>query len=173
MRLAGAVPATAGLALAAALTLAAPAAAEQAPAATPAPRVGLAPGEPAPALEVRSLADTVGPLEYAREAPTVLLFFLASCPTCKQMIPLWNAAFEKRPADVKVLGILLDREPPGFFQTVPVAFPVVRAADPREAARRFKIARVPVTVRVGADGKVAAVEVGEAPEARLGELFAR
>lgn len=144
--------------------------AEQAAPASPAPRDGLAPGAPAPGFDVASLVGTVAPLEYAKDGPTVLLFFLASCPHCKHMIPHWNAAYEKRPAGLKVVGVMLDREPPGFFQIVPVAFPVVHAADPREVGRLFRVTKVPMTVRV-ARGVVEDIGVGPLADARVAELF--
>lgn len=148
-----------------------PPSAAQAPTPAPAPTVGLAPGEPAPSFDVESLVGTVAPIDYAKDGPTLLLFFLASCPHCKHMIPLWNAAYEKRPAGLKVIGVMLDREPPGFFQIVPVAFPVVHAADPREAGRLFRVTRVPMTVRVGARRAVEDIGIGPIDEARLAELF--
>ena len=47
----------------------------------------------------------------------------------------------------------MDREPPGFFAANPVSFPVVRAPS-REFGSIFKVARVPITLRVAAGGKV-------------------
>jgi hypothetical protein len=131
----------------------------------------LAPGDPAPSFDVESLVGTVAPIAYAKDGSTVLLMFLASCPHCKHMIPRWNAAYEKRPAGLTVIGVMLDREPPGFFQLVPIAFPVVHAADPREVGRLFKVTKVPMTVRVGARGTVEDVGVGPLEDARLAELF--
>lgn len=169
---------TRGFLRAAALTttLAAPAllvprAGAQAPAPTPTPRVGPAPGAAAPTFAVESLVGTVAPIEYASNAPTVLLFFLASCPHCKHMLPHWNEAYEKRPAGVKVLGVMLDREPRAYFRLNPVAFPVVHAADPREVGRLFNVTKVPLVVRVGASRTVEDVEAGPAEPARLAQLF--
>lgn len=143
------------------------------PAASPAPaaQAGLAPGTPAPGFDVESLVGTVAPLEYAKDGPTVLLFFLAGCPHCKHMIPHWNTAYEKRPAGLRAIGVMLDREPPGFFQLVPVAFPVVHAADPREVGRAFRVTKVPMTVRVSPRGVVEDIGVGPLDDARLSELF--
>jgi hypothetical protein len=102
--------------------------------------------------------------------PTILLFFLSSCPHCHKQIPDWNRAFERRPPGVNVLGVMLDHEPPGFFIALPVSFPVVRAPS-REFSRTLKIVRVPLTVRVGPGGKVEDVDAGPTDPIRLGELF--
>jgi len=104
--------------------------------------------------------------------PTILLFFLSSCPHCQKQIPDWNRAFERRPPGVNVLGVMLDHEPPGFFVALPVSFPVVYAPS-REFSRTLKITRVPLTVRVGPGGKVEDVGSGPTDPIRLGELFRR
>ncbi len=145
----------------------------QNPTPTPTPRMGLTPGTPAPDFRVQSLVGTLAPLQYADGAPTVLLFFLSSCPHCKHLIPLWNRAYEKRGSGVKVVGVMLDREPPGFFQLVPISFPVVHGADPREIGRLFRIAMVPMTVRVGPNRVIESVDVGDVGEAKLAEIFGK
>jgi hypothetical protein len=111
-------------------------------------------------------------VSYPKGSSTILLFFLSSCPTCHKMIPEWNRAYERRPPGVTVLGVLMDREPPGFFQLTPVSFPVVRAPD-RDFRSTFKLARVPLTLRVGPGGKVQGVGSGLLDPIRLGELFRR
>src|SRR6185503_11366261 len=107
---------------------------------------------------------------FPKGKSTVLLFFLSSCPTCHRMLPAWNRAFERRPPGLNVVGVLLDQEPPGFFQTTPVAFPVVR--NPGKAALEpYKIAKVPTTLRVGPGGKVEDIEISIVDAMRLGEIF--
>jgi hypothetical protein len=66
----------------------------------------------------------------------------------------------------------MDREPPGFFAVTPVTFPVVRSPS-REFGRIFKVARVPITLRVAPGGKVEDVGLGILDPIRLGELFRR
>ena len=107
---------------------------------------------------------------------TVVLFFLSSCPTCHRMLPLWNTAYERRPKGLEVVGVMLDQEVPGFFAATPIAFPVLRAPGRTPAERRvfsetFKIQKVPVTLRIGAGGKVEDVGSGLLDPIRLGELF--
>ena len=74
-------------------------------------------------------------------------------------------------ADTKrPIGVLMDREPPGFFAVTPVSFPVVRAPS-REFGRIYKVERVPLTVRIAPGGKVQGIAHGPLDAITLGELF--
>jgi len=128
----------------------------------------LAPGDVIPPFDAEGVDGVMHHVSFGKP-PTILLFFLSSCPHCQKQIPDWNRAFERRPPGVSVLGVMLDHEPPGFFLALPVSFPVVRV--PREFSSRLKIARVPLTVRVGPGGKVEDVGSGPTDPIRLGELF--
>jgi hypothetical protein len=127
-------------------------------------------GETVPEFVAEGVDGARHEIRFAPGSATVLLFFLSSCPTCHKMIPEWNRAFGRRPETLRVVGVLLDREPPGFFQLVPVAFPVVRAPS-RAFLDQIKVRRVPMTVRVGPGGKVEEAEVGIVDPIRLGEIF--
>src|SRR6185503_2022647 len=83
-------------------------------------------GDVVPAFKATGIDGKAWDFSFPKGKSTVLLFFLSSCPTCHRMLPAWNRAFERRPPGLNVVGVLLDQEPPGFFQTTPVAFPVVR-----------------------------------------------
>jgi AhpC/TSA family protein len=144
----------------------------------------LASAVPLGAADGASLArgDTVGPfdaldlngvvkhVDYPKGSATVLLFFLSGCPTCHKMIPDWNRAYDRRSPKLNVVGVLLDREPPGFFEATRIAFPVLRTPG-RGFLSAWKIQRTPTTVRVGPGGKVEDVEVGIVDPIRLGEIF--
>src|SRR5688572_32980786 len=97
-------------------------------------------------------------VDYVKPGATVLLFFLSSCPTCHKMLPEWNRAFARRAPHLRVIGVLMDREPPGFFDAYPVAFPVVRAPN-RAFLTQFKVARAPTMIRIASGGKVEDVAV--------------
>jgi hypothetical protein len=127
-------------------------------------------GDVVPAFDAEAIAGGNVRLDYAKT--TVLLFFLSSCQHCHRQIPEWNRMYGMRSGDVKVVGVILDREPAGFFQLTPVAFPVVRAPG-GDFKKTFKIARVPTTLRVEPGGKVTDIQVGNADPIRLGELFRR
>jgi hypothetical protein len=70
------------------------------------------------------------------------------------------------------VAVMMDREPPGFFAVNPVTFPVVRSPS-REFGRIFKVARVPITLRVAPGGKVEDVAMGVLDPIKLGEMFRR
>jgi hypothetical protein len=109
-------------------------------------------------------------VDYGKDGVTVLLFFLSSCPTCHKMIPEWNALYPRRPKNVRIIGVLMDQEPPGFFQSMPMAFPVVRAPS-RDWLRSYKVHQAPTMLRVGPGGKVQDVTVGWVDRMRVGEML--
>lgn len=143
-------------------------------AATPAPAAesaaALAPGDrvlPFDALGIDGQQQHIG---FEKGPDTILLFFLSGCPACHKMLPLWNQAFERKPDSVKVVGVLLDREPPGFFMATPLSFPVVRAPG-GEFNKAWKLNRVPSMLRVAAGGRVTDAAVGPVDAIRVGEIF--
>jgi thiol-disulfide isomerase/thioredoxin len=142
--------------------------ADEVPSPAPSP-AQLAAGDVVPPFDAEGIDGVVHHVAYGKQ-PTILLFFLSGCPHCHKQIPEWNRAYERRPPNVNVIGVMLDHEPPGFFAALPIAFPVVRAPN-RELGRTFKVARVPMTVRVGPGGKVEDVGSGPTDPIRLGELF--
>jgi hypothetical protein len=146
-------------------------------AAAPLRSVAAAPAEIAPAVGdvvppfgADALDGTRREVTYPKGSTTVLVFFLSSCPTCHRMLPEWNRAWERRPKGLNVVGVMLDREPPGFFTVNPVAFPVLRSPG-RAFLDTYKVHRVPVTLRVGPGGKVQDVGLGALDPIRIGELF--
>jgi thiol-disulfide isomerase/thioredoxin len=139
------------------------------PSPTPLPPL-LAPGEAVPAFEAEAIAGGSQRVAWDKAAATVVIFFSSGCPHCQRMLPLWNEAFPRRGKGVQVVGVLTDHEPPGFFELRPVVFPVVRLPN-RDLANAFKVSRVPLTVRVGPDGKVVDTAPGEVDLIRLGQLF--
>ncbi len=153
--------------LAAGLTLAAVEAGAQAaaPALTPSK------GDVVPAFETLGIDGKPAKLEFAKGSKTVLLFFLSGCPTCHKMIPEWNRAYERRDKNLKVVGVIMDQEPPGFWGTMPISFPVVRSPG-RTFLTSLNVNRAPLTLRVGSGGQVDDLALGIVDPIRLGELFA-
>jgi Redoxin len=158
-----------GLAVTMISSLAAPARPADTPENAP-PPVLVKPGETVPPFEATGIDGTVHEVKY--KTTTVLMFFLSSCPVCHKMIPEWNDAFDRKPAGVDVVAVMMDKEPPGFFAVTPVRFPVVRSPS-REFGRIFKVARVPITMRVAPGGKVEDVALGILDPIRVGEFFRR
>jgi len=140
------------------------------PAASP-PPVSLARGDVVQPFDAEALDGTVKHVDFPKGTTTLLLFFLSSCPTCHHMIPEWNRAYQRRPPNLKVMGVMMDHEPPGFFLAKPIAFPVFRALGGNNLREAFKIERVPLAVRVGPGGKVQDVAMGQVDPIRVGELF--
>ena len=127
-------------------------------------------GDVVPAFETLAADGKPSKLDFPKGSKTVLLFFLSSCPVCHKMIPEWNSAYERRPKNLTVVGVIMDQEPPGFFSTLSIAFPVVRSPG-REFLRSLNVNRAPVTLRVGDGGRIEDVALGIVDPIRLGELF--
>jgi hypothetical protein len=136
----------------------------------PTPAPSPLPGEIIPEFDAVALAGRVEHLDFPKGTATVLLFFLSSCPHCHQMIPRWNQAFDLKPKGLRVYGIILDQEPPGFFTAMPVTFPVLRTPG-REFTTSIKVFRTPTAIRVGPGGKIEDVQVGVVDGIKVGEIF--
>ena len=137
---------------------------------TPTPVPSPLPGEIVPEFDAVALAGKVEHVDFPKGSVTVLLFFLSSCPHCHQMIPRWNQAFDLKPKGLRVYGIILDQEPPGFFTAMPVSFPVLRAPG-RDFTTSIKVLRTPTALRVGPGGKIEDVQVGVVDSIKAGEMF--
>lgn len=138
--------------------------------AAPAPPAAPSKGDLVPSFETLGIDGQAHKVSFPKGSKTVLLFFLSSCPHCHKMIPEWNRAFERRPKGLTVLGVIMDQEPPGFWSTMPVEFPVVRAPG-REFLRQLNVNRAPLAVRVTEGGRIEDLAPGEIDLIRLGEIF--
>jgi len=137
---------------------------------SPSPAPALATGDKVPAFDAEGIDGVAKHVAFPAKSSTVLLFFLSSCPVCHRMIPLWNDAYSRRPRQLQVVGVLLDRESPEFFTMTPIQFPVVRSPG-RSVLDAYKINHVPVTLRVGPGGRVEDLGQGTLDGIRLGEIF--
>ena len=146
----------------------APSAHGQAP--TPVPVPAPSPGDVIQAFDAQRIDGTTQHLSFPKGSKTVLLFFLSGCPVCHKMIPEWNRAYDRRPAGLNVIGVIMDQEPLGWFDAMPVSFPVVRSPG-REFLKILKVNRAPTTLRVIGGGAVEDVALGALDPIRLGELF--
>ena len=127
-------------------------------------------GDIVPSFESLGIDGQAHKVSFPKGSKTVLLFFLSGCPHCHKMIPEWNRAFERRPKGLTVLGVIMDQEPPGFWSTMPVEFPVVRAPG-REFLRQLNVNRAPLALRVAEGGRIEDLAPGETDLIRLGEIF--
>jgi thiol-disulfide isomerase/thioredoxin len=128
-------------------------------------------GDVVPAFETLGVDGKPVKVDFPKGSKTVLLFFLSGCPTCHKMIPEWNRAFERKAKDLKVVGVIMDQEPPGFWGTMPIAFPVIRSPG-RAFLSGLNVNRAPLTLRVAAGGRIDDLALGLVDPIRLGELFA-
>ncbi len=160
---------TTALAAAASAQSAAPATTAPQSPATTAP-LSPAKGDVVRAFETTTIDGQPQAVAFPRGSKTVLLFFLSGCPACHKMIPEWNRAYERRPKQLQVIGVLMDQEPPGFWSSVSVRFPVLRSPG-REFLRSLNVNRAPLTLRVVEGGKVEDLALGPIDPIRLGELF--
>jgi thiol-disulfide isomerase/thioredoxin len=137
----------------------------------PQPPTAPSKGDVVPAFETLGVDGKPYKVAFPKGSKTVLLFFLSSCPHCHKMIPEWNRDYERRPKGLTVYGVILDQEPPGFWSTMPVSFPVLRSPG-REFMRELNVNRVPLALRVSEGGRIDDVAQGETDLIRLGEIFA-
>jgi thiol-disulfide isomerase/thioredoxin len=127
-------------------------------------------GDVVPSFETLGIDGQAHKVSFAKGSKTVLLFFLSGCPHCHKMIPEWNRAYERRSKGLIVLGVIMDQEPPGFWATMPVSFPVLRT--PGQAfLRQLNVNRAPLALRVAEGGRIEDLEQGETDLIRLGEIF--
>ena len=127
-------------------------------------------GDVVPAFETIGIDGKPHKFEFPKGSRTVFLFFLSGCPSCHKMIPEWNRAYERRPEGLTVLGVIMDQEPPGFWSTRSIEFPVVRSPG-RQFLRGLNVNRAPLTLRVVGGGTVEDLALGLTDPIRLGELF--
>jgi peroxiredoxin len=127
-------------------------------------------GDVVPAFETIGIDGKPHKFEFPNGSRTVFLFFLSGCPSCHRMIPEWNRAYERRPKGLDVVGVIMDQEPPGFWEARSIAFPVVRAPG-RQFLRSLNVNRAPLMLRVTEGGTIEDLALGVVDPIRLGELF--
>ena len=97
-------------------------------------------GDVIPTFEAQGVDGKTQQVSFPKGTSTVLVFFLSGCPTCHKMIPEWNRAFERKPGPLRMIGVLMDQEPPGFFSAMPISFPLVRSPG-RSFLQSLKVPR--------------------------------
>jgi hypothetical protein len=138
---------------------------------TPAsPPASLAPGDVVIPFDAVGVDGVSRHVDFPKGSRTVVLFFLSSCPVCHKMLPVWTDYYQRKPKTLNVVGVMLDSPPPGFFNAMPIGFPVVRTPGP-ELNRAYKVQHVPMTIRVGPGGKVEDVGEGVLDPIKLGQIF--
>ncbi len=113
-------------------------------------------GHPAPNVRLLDLKGTARLVSDLRGRPVLLNFWATWCGPCRTEVPRLIASATATDAAFTVVGINLG-EPPadvrGFANDYGITYPVL--LDPSgEAARRYDVTSAPVSVLVGADGRV-------------------
>jgi peroxiredoxin len=143
----------------------------QAPNPAPTPPQAPVKGDVLAPFDAEGVDGSMYHIDYPKGQTTLLLFFLSGCPVCHKMIPEWGRMYEQRRGDSpKIYGVLMDREPPGFFTATQIPFQVLRAPS-REFMRSYKVQRAPTAIRIGPGGKVEDSAIGIVDGIKLGELF--
>jgi len=155
------------VAVASVSTAATPAATQAAPSSPP---PSLAPGDTVIPFDAVGVDGVSRRVDFPKGSHTVVMFFLSSCPVCHKMLPVWTEYYQRKPKTLNVVGVMLDSPPPGFFNAMPIGFPVVRSPG-AELHRAYKVQHVPLTVRVGPGGKVEDVGEGVLDPIKLGQIF--
>ena len=123
----------------------------------------LAPGAPAPSLEV-ALLD--GSAWDPGRGPVLVNFWATWCLACKVAIPELRNLSETGAVDV--VGLALDSDPSkveGFAAEHAIAYPL--ALDDGEIFDRFDGLAIPHSVLLGADGRVLAIYRGTVREEKV------
>jgi hypothetical protein len=128
-------------------------------------------GDAVPAFTTVNVAGQPFRVAFPENRRTVLLVFLASCSTCQAQLPLWKEAFARRPEGTDVVGVLVDQEPPGYWDGHAVPFDVVRAPGREFMREQYRLRHAPSTLRIGPNGRVEDLAVGAAPGRRIQEIF--
>lgn len=136
-------------------------------------RIVLEEGEPAPSLELPSLAGGTVSLEELRGKVVLLNIWATWCPPCVKEMPSMQRVYEEhRDRGLEILAVAVDdepgvRQPDGrieglvsdFVDRFGLTFPVV--VDPTgETERRFDTDYLPTTFLIDRQGRIRVREVG-------------
>jgi peroxiredoxin len=141
-------------------------------------RDGARVGNPAPEFQLTKMDGSQVALSELHGKPTVLIFWTAWCPVCKEEAPHFNslaAAYE--PRGVNVLGINIQdsvARTEGGIRDFGIRYTVARDAD-AAVSRRYHVTGTPTIVFLDASGVVAYVgnELPADYTARLDALLAK
>ena len=120
-------------------------------------QVGTAVGNTAPAFNLTKMDGSDVALADLRGKPSVLIFWTAWCPVCKEEAPHFNALAEQyEPRGVQVLGINIQDSIPrtqGGIKDFGIRYAVARDPD-ASVARRYRVAGTPTIIFLDRQGVV-------------------
>ncbi len=120
-------------------------------------KVGTAVGDTAPDFQLAGLNGEQLKLADLHGQPTVLIFWTAWCPVCKEEAPHFNALAAKyEPQGVRVVGINIQdsvARTEGGVKEFGIQYRVVRDPD-ASVTRRYKVAGTPTIIFLDRNGVV-------------------
>lgn len=124
--------------------------------------------EEAPSLEVPALDGSGTVTLEDRDRPVVLNFWASWCEPCTREMPAL-VEFHNLHPEVDVIGVAVtDRPEDSRRFAEEIGIPFTLASDRRgDAAGRFGVQGLPVTVIIDAEGRVATTHPGEIDRAQL------
>jgi hypothetical protein len=136
-------------------------------------------GEIAPDFDVVSPEGEPGRVVYSEAGATLLFVLSSTCGTCKENISHWNRLAREAGEDVRIVGLLITSGEAYAYQAEEkllssgeLQFPVFRFGDER-MQERYKVAKVPQTLLIGADGNVALCLMGVLSDESMSEIRGR
>ena len=115
---------------------------------------GPQPGEAAPKVSGRTLADTMIDFGGPRASQTLqmLLFVSPTCPVCKTLLPTAQAVAGHERLELLLVG---DGDPAEHKQlAMKHSVPFERFINSGDVGRAFHVAKLPYAVLIGADGVI-------------------
>jgi thiol-disulfide isomerase/thioredoxin len=129
--------------------------------------LAVAPGTPAPVLNVRTLDGGEHLTDYKSAKATVINFWATWCEPCKEEMPALQDLYERRAADgLNVIGVHLlgtqSGEIRAFVEQWGIGYPI-RMGDP-DAAQAWSVGLLPTSFLIDSRGVVVRRYVGATPE---------
>jgi len=122
----------------------------------------VAPGETAPSFTLKTLEGKIVSFHPRGEKPSLIVFWTAFCPLCRELTPSINAIADRYGSAIRIVSINLDgsrfsNAVRSFVKENGIRYPVLMDSlqgDFFIASDRYGVQKTPTAVLVGASGKV-------------------
>ncbi|MCB1037386.1 MAG: TlpA family protein disulfide reductase [Acidobacteria bacterium] len=130
--------------------------------------------EPFPVAELDG-TPTLAPSAARDDHEELLFFFTTTCPACKENQKQWKELHRRLGDQVQVVGVSLDPTEPSvaYREAMELPYRVVTVADRQAFAQEHELSAVPLTVHLGADGKVLHTRIGILSDQDVTDILAR